>query len=69
MTISVEKEENESTTKGSDRILESKTTPKIVDPEHATRHFGASGSRRVTRFGHLNQRKTSKVFCIRSTLA
>jgi len=38
MTISVGKEKNESTTKGSDRILESKTTPNIVDPEHATRH-------------------------------
>ena len=37
-TISVEQKENESTTKGSDRILESKTTPNIVDPEHATRH-------------------------------
>jgi hypothetical protein len=38
MTISVKQKENESTTKGSDRILESKTTPNIVDPEHATRH-------------------------------
>jgi hypothetical protein len=45
MTISVEQKENESTTKGSDRILKSKTQPNIVDPEYATRHaaeaFGA----------------------------
>jgi len=42
VTISAEQKKNdhkrESTTKGSDRILKSKTPPNIVDPEHAKRH-------------------------------
>jgi len=36
--ISAEQKKNESTTKGSDRILEAKTPLNIVDPKHPTRH-------------------------------
>jgi len=50
MTISAEQKKDESTTKGSDRILHSKTPPNIVDPEHATRHAAEAlgGIRRGT---------------------
>jgi len=34
----MEQRKSEMTTKGSDRSLETKTPPNIVDPEHATRH-------------------------------
>jgi hypothetical protein len=71
MTISVEQREDELTTKGSDRILVSKTvTPSdIVDPEQATRHtakaFGAivafqNGSDSATNFRGIRSTEYSR---------
>jgi len=68
VTISVELKENESTTKGSDRILKSKRLPNIVDPQYATRHTAEELGAIVALYilGHLTQRETSVVLILYS---
>jgi len=65
MNMAVKRKENDMTTKGSNRALDSKTPPNIIS--NCIRCRKIRGNRRVTHLGHLTQQNTPAIFEVLST--